>query len=121
VYAADGTLLHNGTTRVRPCPPEQADVFARYPQADLRRWIGARDETCRAPGCTAPARICDVDHTDDWAAGGRTSHENLGLLCRHHHRLKHEGGYTLIQRDPGRFTWISPSLKVYDVEADPPW
>jgi hypothetical protein len=121
VYAADGTLLHNGTTRVRPCPPEQADVFARYPQADLRRWIGARDETCRAPGCTAPARICDVDHTDDWAAGGRTSHENLGLLCRHHHRLKHEGGYTLIQSDPGRFTWISPSLKVYDVEADPPW
>jgi hypothetical protein len=29
-----------------------------------------------------------------WTDGGRTDLENLVLLCRHHHRLLHEGGYT---------------------------
>jgi hypothetical protein len=98
VYDTDGTLLHNGVTRARPtgrpvpCPPAQPDETARFPSPSLRRWITARDTTCRAPGCTAPARSCDTDHTADHAHGGKTCHDNLGLLCRHHHRLKHGGG-----------------------------
>jgi hypothetical protein len=105
----------------RPCPPSQTDTRARFPTAEVRRWITARDVTCRAPGCTAPARSCDVDHTEDHSQGGRTWHANLGLLCRHHHRLKHEGGHDLIQAEPGVFAWITPDLKVYSVEPDPPW
>lgn len=30
-----------------------------------------------------------------WAHGGETSLDNLVLLCWHHHRLVHEGGYTI--------------------------
>jgi hypothetical protein len=96
-----------------PCPPRQADERARFPSPPLKRWITARDTTCRAPGCTAPARSCDHDHTVDHAAGGRTTDSNLGLLCRHHHRLKHEGGFALTQPEPGTFIWTSPSHKKY--------
>ncbi|WP_319161234.1 HNH endonuclease signature motif containing protein [Sanguibacter biliveldensis] len=48
-----------------------------------------RDETCRFPGCSRRADRCDVDHVEDWAHGGTTSHDNLIHLCRKHHRLKH--------------------------------
>lgn len=105
---------------VRPFPPKQNDEKARFPGARLRAWIAARDSTCRAPGCTAPARSSDVDHTVDHADGGMTRDDNLGLLCRHHHRLKHEGGFQLRQPEPGRFQWISPNGRTYDVPPDPP-
>jgi len=104
-----------------PCPPAQADPTDRYPNAAMRRWVAARDSTCRAPGCTAPARICDTDHTEDHATGGPTTDDNLGLLCRHHHRLKHEGGHHLVQITPGEFRWISPHCRTYEVDPDPPW
>jgi Domain of unknown function (DUF222) len=121
VYGPDGTLLHHGTTRARPtnqpmlvpCPPAQTDEAARFPSPALRRWITARDTTCRAPGCTTPARSCDTDHTRDHAHGGKTHHANLGLLCRHHHKLKHEGGFQLQQPKPGTFIWISPTGRTY--------
>ena len=58
-------------------------------------------------------RACDIDHTTRPRAGGPTSHDNLGLLCRHHHRLKHEGGWTLTQPKPGTFQWQSPAGNVY--------
>jgi len=35
------------------------------------------------------------------ANGGPTSLENLVALCRHHHRLVHEGGYTIGKRHGG--------------------
>jgi len=73
----------------------------------------ARMQICRAPGCNAPARICDIDHTIDHASGGLTSHDNLGLRCRRHHRLKHEGGWTLTQPKPGTFEWRSPDGRIY--------
>lgn len=57
--------------------------------ADLRSWLKIRDETCRFPGCSRRAERCDVDHVEDWAHGGTTSHDNLIHLCRKHHRLKH--------------------------------
>jgi hypothetical protein len=107
--------------KAKPCPPTQPDEAARFPSFALRRWITARDGTCRAPGCTAPARSCDVDHTIDHANGGKTRHDNIGLLCRHHHRLKHEGGFHLDQPTPGHFIWRAPSGKTYISDPDPPW
>ncbi|HET9738426.1 MAG TPA: DUF222 domain-containing protein [Solirubrobacteraceae bacterium] len=60
----------------------------------LRRALAARDGGCRFPGCTSH-RFVDAHHIEHWADGGRTKLGNLVLLCRHHHRLLHEGGYTL--------------------------
>jgi hypothetical protein len=65
----------------------------------LRRLLEARDDrTCRWPGCEN-RRHLDAHHRAHWARGGETSLENLVLLCRHHHRLVHEGGYE-IEDDP---------------------
>lgn len=34
--------------------------------------------------------------------------ENLALLCRHHHGLLHEGGFTLERRDDGKLLFFRP-------------
>jgi hypothetical protein len=60
----------------------------------LRRALASRDRGCRFPGCTSH-RTVDAHHIEHWANGGATNLENLVQLCRHHHRLLHEGGYTV--------------------------
>jgi Domain of unknown function (DUF222)/HNH endonuclease len=58
-----------------------------------RRALRFRDGPgCAFPGCSA--RHVDAHHLTFWADGGPTDLDNLVLLCRHHHRLLHEGGYT---------------------------
>jgi hypothetical protein len=65
----------------------------------LRRLLEARhDSTCCFPGCER-RRHLQAHHRHHWAHGGDTSLANLVLLCFHHHRLVHEGGYT-IEDDP---------------------
>jgi hypothetical protein len=68
--------------------------------AAMRRAVIARDRHCQHPGCFRAARWCDVDHKIDWIHGGETKLSNLQLLCRHHHRLKHQA----IRDEPGRPT-----------------
>jgi len=60
----------------------------------LRRALAARDRGCRFPGCDR-TRFVDAHHVQHWCRGGETNLENLVLLCRRHHRLVHERGYTL--------------------------
>ena len=60
----------------------------------LRRALASRDRGCRFPGCTNGCTV-DAHHIRHWAHGGPTSLDNLVQLCRHHHRLLHEGGYTV--------------------------
>ncbi|NUT34723.1 MAG: DUF222 domain-containing protein [Hamadaea sp.] len=112
-----------GILRIRPLPanpPPSRDPTARHPSAPMRRWIAARDTTCRAPGCTHPARTCDIDHTKDHHHGGPTTDDNLGLLCRHHHRLKHETDHQVAQTEPGTFRWTTPHGKTHDVTGEGP-
>ncbi|HVM96654.1 MAG TPA: DUF222 domain-containing protein [Candidatus Acidoferrales bacterium] len=62
----------------------------------LQRALKRRDRGCRFPGC-ANTRFVDGHHIKHWADGGATRLDNLVLLCRHHHRLLHEGGYYLVK------------------------
>ena len=101
-----GNLLDYGRTTYVP------------PQA-LVDFIVARDRRCRFPGCRQPARVCDIDHAIPWEEGGETSKENLGLLCRRHHRMKTHGGWKLISFADGSCEWISPEGKRILVEARP--
>jgi hypothetical protein len=56
-----------------------------------RRAVSARDRGCIAKGCTRPPAFCDVHHLEHREHGGKTTTENLGLLCRRHHVLWHRG------------------------------
>ncbi|HWR46793.1 MAG TPA: DUF222 domain-containing protein [Pseudonocardiaceae bacterium] len=83
----------------------RADATRRAPGAALRRYLEIRDRYCTMIGCRAPARSADKDHTLDHTKGGPTIGANLGDACRHDHRLKHHGGWTLHQPHPGVFHW----------------
>jgi hypothetical protein len=72
----------------------------------LRRALASRDRGCRFPGC-ASHRTVDAHHIEHWANGGATNLENLVQLCRHHHRLLHEGGYT-VTKAGSRFVFRRP-------------
>ena len=62
----------------------------------MRRALKRRDRGCRFPNCTN-TRFVDGHHIRHWADGGATRLDNLVLLCRHHHRLLHEGMYYVVK------------------------
>ncbi len=106
----DGTALHVGSQTYRP-------------PIGLDRFVKARDGSCRFPGCNWPSYACDLDHTVSHPQGG-TCADNLGPLCRRHHRCKHAGTgagsfVQLSQATPGVFTWIMPTGHVYTVRPRP--
>jgi Domain of unknown function (DUF222)/HNH endonuclease len=72
----------------------------------LRRALAARDGGCRFPSCTS-RRFVDAHHIQHWADGGRTDLGNLVQLCRHHHRLLHEGGFAVTESG-GRLAFRRP-------------
>ncbi|MDO8384377.1 MAG: DUF222 domain-containing protein [Microbacterium sp.] len=78
----------------------------RYtPSADLKRFLRARDEHCRFPGCRQPVHRCDIDHGQDWALGGTTCAHNLHHLCRRHHTLKHATPWQVRNLGGGVLEW----------------
>lgn len=95
------------------------DLRRRVPGARLRRWLQIRDRQCTHPTCRMPARRADQDHRDVYARGGETTDINLGSRCRHDHRLRHEGGWTVTQPIPRTTVWTSPLGHSY-VSRPPP-
>ena len=103
---ADGTPIAAETARRLACDAAIVPLLERagrplsvgrktrsIPPA-LRRALESRDRGCRFPGCTNNCSV-DAHHIEHWANGGATSLDNLVQLCRHHHRLLHEGGYSV--------------------------
>jgi Domain of unknown function (DUF222)/HNH endonuclease len=88
ILERDGRSLAVGR-RTRKIPPA------------LRRALRRRDDGCRFPGCTH-TRFLHAHHIQHWARGGPTTLHNLVHLCSHHHRLVHEGGFTVEHADRGR-------------------
>lgn len=92
-HSADGSVLDVGR-QTRTIPPA------------IRRALAARDRSCRFPGCTS--RRCDAHHIEHWSDGGATRLDNLVLLCRHHHRAVHEGGFRVAAGEGGTLTFWRP-------------
>ncbi len=86
------------------------------PQA-LRDFLIARDRTCRFPGCRRSAALSDLDHAQSWESGGSTSPENLGALCRRHHKLKTHYGWQVESFSDGSCRWRSPAGKEFFTPA----
>jgi hypothetical protein len=80
--------------------PLDAGRKQRTVSTALKRALYARDRGCTFPGCER-RRYLDAHHVHHWADGGQTSAENLTLLCTHHHRLLHEGGFRIEREGDG--------------------
>ena len=81
--------------------------------AAIDRYLRARDRHCRFPGCRLPAIRCEVDHTIDYALGGKTDVCNLAHLCQRHHSMKQFAGWKVKQLDGGILEWTSPVGTTY--------
>ena len=110
------------------------DSERRLFDGGLRRFLVARDGTCRTPWCDAPVR--HIDHVVDHASGGPTSAENgQGLCVRCNHakqaagwRARAEGGgtsddwvrHTVVITTPTghRYSSTAPPLLVRDATED---
>ncbi|WP_181062572.1 HNH endonuclease signature motif containing protein [Pseudoclavibacter sp. RFBG4] len=68
-----------------------------------RRAIATRDRHCRAPGCSAPVRWCEVHHALPWSEGGPTDARDGILLCSFHHHEVHRERLTLTRSSNGRW------------------
>jgi hypothetical protein len=86
--------------------------------ADLRRWVQARDSTCRAPGCNRSAQRTDLDHTHAWEHLGATQDKNLAALCRPDHIKKHRLGWTVTQNSHAVLTWTTPAGRRYTTQPE---
>lgn len=64
----------------------------RTVSTSLRRALHARDRGCTFPGCQR-TRYLDGHHLKHWIDGGDTTLDNMALLCTHHHKLLHLGGF----------------------------
>ncbi|MGH3547458.1 MAG: DUF222 domain-containing protein [Pseudonocardiaceae bacterium] len=60
-----------------------------------RRAVLARDGGYAFPGCSVPARWCDIHHCVHWADHGPTSIGNCVSLCGRHHRLIHHSHWRI--------------------------
>lgn len=95
----------------------------RYtPTNAMRRFLRARDQRCRFPGCHTPAHRCEIDHNHDYARGGPTELTNLSDFCPGHHPLKHPDlsdthRWTAHQLPDGTVRWASPLGRTYDDRA----
>jgi len=69
-----------------------------------RRALALRDQGCVFPGCDRPESWCDAHHLRHWVRdNGPTDLDNLALLCRRHHVLVHEGGWSFARSPDGAF------------------
>ncbi|WP_084678199.1 HNH endonuclease signature motif containing protein [Actinopolymorpha alba] len=103
---ADGVVVYHQRSAYRPTKKQ-------------REFVQARDRTCRHPGCERVAEKCEADHTFEHRNGGTTCACNLTMLCKRHHRAKHEGGWWWTRQEPGTMRAQSPLGHAYDVDPDP--
>ncbi|HET9117524.1 MAG TPA: DUF222 domain-containing protein [Pseudonocardiaceae bacterium] len=72
---------------------------ARTVPAAIRRAVALRDGGCAFPGCSVPARWCDIHHIVHWVDNGMTSLDNCVALCGRHHRLLHHSSWRIQMTD----------------------
>ena len=98
ILERDGNPLSVGR-RTRTIPPA------------LRRALRSRDRGCRFPGCDHQ-RFLHAHHIQHWARGGSTTIDNLVQLCSYHHRLVHEGGFSVAATGSGSICFQRPDGRI---------
>jgi len=78
----------------------------RLHNARQRTVIAARDGGCLAPGCDRSVSWTEVHHIHEFSKGGRTDVADGVLLCRHHHLLVHNNGWSITRHEHAY--WLVP-------------
>jgi hypothetical protein len=87
--------------------------MTRNVRQPLRRLVIARDEgTCFFPGCDH-TQFLEVHHIVHWVRNGQTNLGNLVLVCPTHHRLLHEGCWSMVMGRDGEPIVFRPSGRRY--------
>ncbi|MGM7698023.1 DUF222 domain-containing protein [Microbacterium sp. A84] len=99
-------------------------VDTYVPSSRMKKYLRARDQHCRFPGCRAKTARCQIDHNEDWALGGKTELGNLADFCTSHHPLKHPDvderyRWTVRQEPEGTLVWTSPLGREYTDYPEP--
>jgi Domain of unknown function (DUF222) len=69
----------------------------------------ARDGGCTKPGCTVGAYGCQAHHVvTDWAAGGNTNIDELGLACGSDNRAVTDRGWSTRMNTRCEVEWLPP-------------
>ncbi|MFC0553844.1 DUF222 domain-containing protein, partial [Planotetraspora thailandica] len=92
VMDADGQVLDMGRAVRLATGAQRKAVFARY-------------GTCWIDGCPLPATLCQIDHADNWVAGGLTNLKLLGPACQHHNRDRYRHPERYLRRREGKDRW----------------
>ena len=81
----------------------------RLATADQRLICYARDRGCTRPNCLESGYRCEVHHSPDWAAGGRTDADTLFFACDCDHDGASRGDWHTVVTDSGRLGWTNGS------------
>jgi hypothetical protein len=100
--------------------PVSAVSTRRRPTASQQRVVAAICPECAFPTCRQPSAECDINHEVPWVEAHRTTVDELGPLCRHHHVAHHRKGWKLKRISPGVYQWTSPLGHTYTNGPDPP-
>ncbi len=96
----DAAILLKALQAADPEQPPRQNVCCENPEkrtistAQKRVLAQRQGGVCFFPGCTH-RRYLDGHHIKHWRDGGTTTLDNLCLLCTRHHRLLHEGRFTI--------------------------
>jgi hypothetical protein len=84
----------------------------------MSRQLRRRDGGCRFPGCHR-TRWLHAHHLRHWAQGGSTDPPNLVMLCGHHHRLLHEGGWHVEGHPDDELSFVHPRGRALSTRPPP--
>jgi hypothetical protein len=115
-------MITNGKSRIL-----DIGAAARLAGPAQRIALAHRDKGCVFPGCDRISPWTDAHHIYGWTEDdGPTDLDNLVEVCRHHHRLCHEGGWQIRRTTEGidfhddRGTYrASYPIPVYDGAREP--
>ncbi len=79
-----------------------------------RRALAARHRRCAYPDCDVAYARCELHHLRHWDDAGRTDIDNAVPLCRWHHHLVHEAGWTITADPNGIWAWHPPPHSPWD-------
>lgn len=121
---ADGTIISPQTAQRLACGAnvcrlltgpgsEILDLGRTRRTVSPAQWkaLRARDRHCQFPGCKRPWSWTDAHHVPAWTEDGETNLDKLILVCRHHHTLFHEGGWS-IERGIDGWTFRRPDHSI---------